>query len=358
MPGAGFVLPADKRRHMLAEGGERHFSIRPILRPVGQRQRQSQRRKTVAAAPSRLIERRVAVQAVFPQVQSLHETQVPQRHPKIARFSRQPARAGKDGAAHENRIAHLVVERHGASRRPIGVEPQVRRPAHQVEIRRLARVLVQIGEQEMSGEDAARDALAHRRRSRQIRRGDFFHVRQTAARCGKVVEAQAPYQRERRDVGDLIESMSVCRFQLLGNLDRVAPQPAAHFLARGGRPAAGGQLRERRADRAEQALRSVFFRIRKHEFERGYGADSGGRVASRRRQPAGGARVANLHDQVGRMHADEPPEIARFRVPSAVSGPLGRKIGDDRGAGRRRKTVGQCVGNCGNGEVFPGETAA
>ena len=94
---------------MISECLEHEFPSSEARRHLREYPGQTERGKTVAASPSGLVERRVAVEPVLAQAEALHPLQV--IHTRLVETfipARSPG-GGEHRADHEHGIAHLIV---------------------------------------------------------------------------------------------------------------------------------------------------------------------------------------------------------------------------------------------------------
>src|SRR5262245_30465219 len=111
-PHSVFILKLHKRGDVLLKRTEHSIELRVILRKIRQREGEAQRGKCVTASPRGFGQRRMPVKAVRPEVQLLHESEMPRRHIEIFAVARKLAGFGEKRNSHEYGIAHLLVERH------------------------------------------------------------------------------------------------------------------------------------------------------------------------------------------------------------------------------------------------------
>ena len=298
-----------------------------LAREVAQSKRQPQGRKGVPPPPCRIVERRVAIEPVGPQVQLLNEPHVTQRHVEVLRLSCQPAHLRQDRAAHEHGVAHLAVHRHRLERGAALVEPEIGRGAGEVEVSPIPGARVELAEHEVPGLVTAGGVLEALLRARQVRLDDVFDV-------GRLTQPQPPDHRHRGDIHDLRQIVSVPNRQLPRDLLRRAGQPLLDLPA--------GRRRSRELFRVEPSQQSV--------------QESGPRLDPARRHRPGlrrrraGQRVHQSlvrpddRHQIGSVHPDPAPEVMGRGV-GAVSLAFRRKTGDRRAVrvGQRNRRYGEAV---------------
>src|SRR5688572_24046082 len=114
MPAAGLgVLMWFQGRHVLLEFADQVFLGGMIVRPVAQGPGEAERWKAVASPPRGFAQRRMPVDAVTPQAQLAHRSEVCGRSVEIFALAGQLAGGREDWPRHEYSIAHFIVIGHG-----------------------------------------------------------------------------------------------------------------------------------------------------------------------------------------------------------------------------------------------------
>ena len=91
----------------------------------------------------------MAVQAIRPKVDALHELEVPIGHVEVLALAGQRAGLRDDRGAHEHRVAELVVVRHRLMHLPVRVEAEVADLAHHRDVTRIAGAARKLGEHDV-----------------------------------------------------------------------------------------------------------------------------------------------------------------------------------------------------------------
>src|SRR5438093_12467830 len=125
----------------------------------------------MAAAPSQIDERRVAIETVGPQVELLHERQMTHSHLEISGVSGQLAGFDKKRNGHKYRVTHLIVERHRLLHLAGLGESKTGCLSHQFDVTRISGTLGQLREYKMAGQRLAVASLKRIFRPVGIRRG-------------------------------------------------------------------------------------------------------------------------------------------------------------------------------------------
>jgi hypothetical protein len=94
----------------------------------------------------------MAVKTVRPEIELLHEPEMTRGHVKVPSLSCQLAGFGENRDTHENRVAHLVMKRHGFLHFACLRESEIGCFTNQVYITSVPGALRQLGEDQVAGQ--------------------------------------------------------------------------------------------------------------------------------------------------------------------------------------------------------------
>ena len=165
---------------MVAEHLQQFSVVGTLTRPVGQAPRQAQCRKSIAAPPSCLIQRRMSIKPIWTQDQFSHRAQVLNASLVVTWFFREVSDMSQNGTSHVKRVAHFQMVGHDFTRLAIVGQSLIRRGTSQLQVDLPSFSLGPLGqlrEDQMARQPTS--ALGHHLRwTRAIFGHDAFHVRQ------------------------------------------------------------------------------------------------------------------------------------------------------------------------------------